>query len=428
MTLHARIEDRMLKSWHVLALLVVLAGLWALVARFMFGLGATTNLSDTYPWGLWIVLDLVWIALAAGAFVTAGLAHLSDNETYHPLARSAVLLGLLSYGFVVVTLLADLGLPWHAWQILVQQPEHSAMFEVSWCVGLYATVLFLEFVPVILERFGWTRLDTFWRTASPAYIVAALTVFNYLMSHSITWTVATFLLFSILAVALRGPSSQGRIPILVVIAGISFSTMHQSSLGSLFLLMPDKLSPLWWSPILPIHFLVSAVVAGLSGVILMEVINAKAFGRKANVRALAGLGRIALAALILYLAMRLGDVAARRSFGAPGRGLFLAEILLGCALPAALLAKSRLRRKTGVLTVAAILIVGGVAFNRLNVVLLGMAPRGPMPGNQPETYFPSLVEIVLSVSLVVATFFVFSLVVRLLPILPRRQPPRSSAG
>jgi len=427
MTVHARIEDRMLKTWHVPVLLVVAAGLWALVARFMFGLGATTNLSNTYPWGLWIVVDLVWIALAAGAFVTAGLAHLTDNETYHPLARSAVLLGLLSYGFVVVTLLADLGLPWHAWQILVQKPEHSAMFEVSWCVGLYATVLVLECAPAVLERCGWTRLDTFWRRVSPVYIVAALTTFNYLMSHSTSWTVATFLLFSILAVALRGPSSKGGVPILVVIAGISFSTMHQSSLGSLFLLMPDKLSPLWWSPILPIHFLVSAVVAGLAGVILMEVINAKAFGRAVNTVALTGLGRIALATLILYLAMRLGDVAVRQSFGSRGRGLFFAEILLGCVLPAALLAKSRFRRQTGALTVAAILIVGGVAFNRLNVVLLGMAPPGPMPGNQPETYFPSVIEIVLSVSLVVATFFVFSLVVRLLPILPRHQPPKSSA-
>jgi formate dehydrogenase iron-sulfur subunit len=335
MTGHARIEDRLLKTWHVPVLLVLGAGVAALVARFMFGLGATTNLSDTYPWGLWIVLDLVWIALAAGGFMTAGLAHLTDNQTYLPLARSAVLMGLLSYSFVVVTLLADLGLPWHAWQVLLQRPEHSAMYEVSWCVGLYFTVLVLEFAPAVLEQFGLRPLERLWRRLSPLYIVAALTVFNYLMSHSIAWAVATFLLFSLLGAVLPRPASQNGVPILVVIAGISFSTMHQSSLGSLFLLMPDKLSSLWWSPILPIHFFLSAVAAGLASVILMEVISAKAFGWRVDIAALAHMGRIALGTLIVYLALRFGDIALHRAFGAPGRGWFWAEILVGCLVPIA---------------------------------------------------------------------------------------------
>lgn len=417
MTAHARIEGRILKTWHLPVLLVLAAGLAAFAMRFLFGLGATTNLSDTYPWGLWIVVDLVWIALAAGAFVTAGLAHLTASDKYHPLARSAVLLGLLSYGCVVVTLLADLGLPWHAWQILVQRPKHSAMYEVSWCVGLYASVLVLEFAPAVLERFGWRRLDALWRKASAPYIVAALTVFNYLMSHSAVWATASLLLFSALAVALHRPLSESSVPILVVIAGISFSTMHQSSLGSLFLLMPDKLSPLWWSPILPLYFFVSAVAAGLAGVMLMELTSAKVFGRRVDIAALTGLGRIALGALIVYTVLRLGDVAARQSFGAPGSALFWAEILLGCVLPMTLLATPRFRRQTGTLTLAAILIAAGVAFNRLNVVLLGMQPTGPMPGNRPETYFPSWIEIILSISLVAAMFAAFSLAVRLLPIL-----------
>lgn len=418
MTAHEKIEGRLFTKWHVPVLLVLVAGLAAFVARFMFGLGATTNLSDAYPWGLWIVLDLVWIALAAGAFVTAGLAHLTDNETYHSVARSAMLMGLLSYSFVVVTLVADLGLPWHAWQVLLQHPKHSAMYEVSWCVALYASVLVLEFAPAVLERFGLMRLETLWRRLSPLYIVAALTVFNYLMSHSIGWAVGTFLFFSFLAVVLPRPSSEGCVPILVVIAAITFSTMHQSSLGSLFLLMPDKLSPLWWSPILPIYFFVSAVAAGLATVILMEVTGAKAFGQRVNAAVLAGLGRLTLGTLIVYLVLRLGDVALRHAFGARGYELFLAEILFGCVVPVVLLSSSRLRRRIGVLTVAATLAAAGVAFNRLNVVLLGMDLSGPMPGIEPQAYFPSSIEIVLSVSVVVATFFVFSLAVRLLPILP----------
>ena len=210
-------------------------------------------------------------------------------------------------------------------------------------------------------------------------------------------------------------------PILVVIAAISFSTMHQSSLGSLFLLMPDKLSPLWWSPILPVYFFISAIAAGLATVILTEVISAKGFRRPVNLAALDGLGRLAAATLMVYLVLRLGDDAFREAFGAPGLGLFWAEILIGCVVPLALLAGSRLRRQTGVLTVAALVIAGGVAFNRLNVVLLGMDLPGPMPGTRPETYFPSPIEIVLSVSLVVATFLAFALAVRLLPILPRHE-------
>jgi formate dehydrogenase iron-sulfur subunit len=421
MSMHARIEGRLFKTWHLPALLVLAAGLAAFGARFLFGLGATTNLSNTYPWGLWIVVDLVWIALAAGAFVTAGLAHLTGSDKYHPLARSAVLLGLLSYGCVVVTLLADLGLPWHAWQILVQRPKHSAMYEVSWCVGLYTSVLVLEFAPAVLELLGWRRLDAIWRKASAPYIVAALTVFNYLMSHSVVWAAASLVFFSALAIALRRPSSESSVPILVVIAGISFSAMHQSSLGSLFLLMPDKLSPLWWSPILPLCFFVSAVAAGLACVMLMELTTARAFGRRADDAALAGLGRIAVGTLVVYAALRLGDVAARRAFGAAGSTLFWAEIVFGCIVPAVLLANSRLRRQAGVLTLAAIFIAGGVAFNRLNVVLLGMNPTGPMPGTRPESYVPSVIEIVLSTSLVVAMFFAFSLAVRLLPVLPHDQ-------
>jgi Ni/Fe-hydrogenase subunit HybB-like protein len=125
--------------------------------------------------------------------------------------------------------------------------------------------------------------------------------------------------------------------------------------------------------------------------------------------------------------LRLGDVAIRQAFGAPGRGWFWAEILLGCVVPMAILARARFRRRTGALTFAAILIAGGVALNRLNVVLLGTDIPGPMPGTQPETYFPSLIEIVLAVSLVVATFFVFSLAVKLFPVLAHHQTPGSSA-
>ena len=141
-------------NW-LLLLLMGVCGV-SMVARFALGLGGSTHLSDTFPWGLWIVFDLVWIAVAAGAFAMAGIIYIFQRKDLYALGRTAVLMGLLSYSFVSVTLLADLGLPWHFYQLGLQAPEHSAMFEVSWCVGLYVTILVLEFLPVPLEHHGLT--------------------------------------------------------------------------------------------------------------------------------------------------------------------------------------------------------------------------------------------------------------------------------
>jgi len=417
---YAAVKGRLLTPVNALLALVMLAGVGAFVARFAFGLGATTNLSDTYPWGLWIVFDLAWIALAAGAYVTAAVVYLFGGEQFHGIARSAVLMGLLSYNFVVVTLLADLGLPWHAWQIAIQRPEHSAMFEVSWCVGLYVSVLALEFAPVLFDRFGWERLRDLWKRLTPVYIVAALGFFVYLMSHSPLWGVAALVVFGALAVILprKATASEGGLPILAVIAAVAFSSMHQSSLGSLFLLMPDKLSHIWWSPILPLYFFVSSIVGGLATTIVLVALTDWAFGRKQQTEVLAGLARILAGVLAAYLALRLGDLAVRGQLGpAFAQPYFLTEVAVGAILPLALLVP--LSRKTGAVFVLGLLTMGGIVMNRLCVVLLGMNLNGPTPGGSPATYVPSPVEIVLSVSLIAALFFFYLLGVRLLPILPR---------
>ncbi|MHC4548599.1 MAG: NrfD/PsrC family molybdoenzyme membrane anchor subunit [Planctomycetota bacterium] len=423
---YAAVRARLLSWQSGLLLALAGAGLVALAARFWLGLGATTNLSDTYPWGLWIVIDLVWIALAAGAFTTAALVYLFGGARYHPIARAAVWMGLLSYSFVVVTLLADLGLPWHGWQVLVQRPEHSAMFEVAWCVALYLCVLGLEFAPALLERFGWRRLHDGWRRVTPFVVVAALVFFTYLMSHSLAWTGAALLVFGALAFLLRRPA-RGGVPILLVIAAVVFSTMHQSSLGSLFLLMPDKLSPLWWSPLLPVHFFFSAVAAGLAAMVLVELAIAKAFARPVHREVTAGLGRMVCGALWAYLAVRLADLVWRGQLTATfagGRGaLFWAEIVLGGFLPALLLARGRRALMPG-----ALLAVGGVVLNRLNVVLLGMDLAGPAPGLAPRGYVPSTLEIVISVGVIAATVFLFALGAKLLPVLGRHETPAPDRG
>lgn len=408
----------------VLALLAVLGGV-ALVARFALGLGGSTNLSDTYAWGLWIVFDLVWIAIAAGAFATAGMIYVFQRKDLYSIGRTAVLMGLLSYSFVMVTLLADLGLPWHFWQLAVQAPKHSAMFEVSWCVGLYVTILALEFVPVPLERLGWKKLYALWVTWAPVYVVVAVTLFVYLMSRSFIYTGAAFAIFGALAFFFRPRQGVRPVPIMLAIAAVTLSTMHQSSLGSLFLLMPDKLSPLWWSPIMPVAFFLSSIAAGIALVILIEMGVAKVFGRALRINQLATLGKVALGSLLLYETVRVADVAVRGQLGAAFSGglgvLFLIEIVLGGVVPILMLAAPKVRRTPSLLGIAAFLSMGGIIFNRMNVVIFGMDLKGPMPQIAPTSYIPSLIEWAIPISLFALTALLIGLGARYLPVLSKEE-------
>jgi formate dehydrogenase iron-sulfur subunit len=400
------------------------------VSRLFRGLGATTNLSNTYPWGLWIVFDLVWIALAAGAFATAGIIYVFQRKDLYSLGRSAVLLGFLSYTFVTVTLIADLGLPWHFYQLALNAPEHSAMFEVSWCVGLYVTILLLEFLPVPLERYGYSRALAAWRTWQGVYVTFAVTLFVFMLSRSLVYSALAAATFGTLAWIFRARGEHPE-PILLAIAAVTLSTMHQSSLGSLFLLMPDKLAPQWWSPAMPVSFFLSSIAAGTAVVILVEMAIAKWWQRPLRMPQLASVGHITFWALLVYLAFRLGDMAIRGQFAGALSGrlgaLFLIEIVAGGLLPLALLATAshRLRKRT--LMAAAALVAAGITFNRVNVVILAMDLEGPMPQIGPEIYYPSFVEWGISIGLIAATIFLFGLAARLVPLLPAAEQEERAA-
>jgi formate dehydrogenase iron-sulfur subunit len=418
----APVKQRLLTPGNLLLLAVMLFGVVSFVLRFVKGLGGATNLSDTYAWGLWIVFDLVWIAVAAGAFATAGLIYVLQRKDLYSIGRGAVLMGLLSYSFVTVTLLADLGLPWHFWQLGVQAPKHSAMFEVSWCVGLYVTILAFEFFPVPFERWGMQRLMELWRRFSPIYVVLAVTLFVYLMSRNLVYTGVALVVFGVLATALRQKPGEKPVPIMLAIAAVTFSTMHQSSLGSLFLLMPDKLSPLWWSPIIPILFFLSSIAAGIALVLLIEMWVARSLKRSLRLEQLGALSRVAFLALLVYMAVRIGDLVVRgqlaTAFGGPKSGLLLAEIGLGGLLPLILLASARLRARPGVLGLGAFLALGGVVFNRMCCVILAMNLKGPTPQIAPAPYTPSIYEWGVSLGLIAATVFLFRWGASAMPVLP----------
>jgi formate dehydrogenase iron-sulfur subunit len=409
-------------NWILLGLMAF--GLISLIARFALGLGGSTHLSNTYAWGLWIVFDLVWIAVAAGAFATAGIIYVFQRKDLYSMGRSAVLMGLLSYSFVTVTLIADLGLPWHFYQLGLQSPEGSAMFEVSWCVGLYVSILLLEFLPVPFERWGLQKAKDIWQRWSGAYVAGALTLFVYLLSRQLTYALVTAVLFSFLAWAFRARDKKSE-PIMLAIAAVTFSTMHQSSLGSLFLLMPDKLAPQWWSPVMPVSFFLSSIAAGTSLIVLCEMWMAKAWGRRLQIPQLTAMGKISFWSLLVYWAFRLVDMVVRGQFSGAFSGslgiLFAAEFFLGGIVPMVLLGTAPLRTRPMVLFFGAFLATAGVVFNRVNVVLLAMKLKGSMPQIAPASYTPSIFEWGISVGLIAATIFLFGLGARIMPILPKEE-------
>jgi len=418
------IRHPLFTRFNSILLILVAFGLISLVARFILGLGGSTHLSNTYAWGLWIVFDLVWIAVAAGAFATAGIIYVFQRKDLYSMGRAAVLMGLLSYSFVTVTLIADLGLPWHFYQLGLQAPESSAMFEVSWCVGLYVTILLLEFLPVPFDYFGMHKAKDAWERWSGVYVAGVVTLFVYLLSRSAIYALAAAIVFSFLAWVFGGKRKTAE-PIMLAIAAVTLSTMHQSSLGSLFLLMPDKLGPQWWSPAMPVSFFLSSIAAGTALIILIEMWIAKGWQRRLRTPQLASMGKITFWSLLVYVVFRLAEISVRGQLAGAFSGklgiLFAVEIVLGGILPLLLLSRNSLRMRPEVLFVGALLATAGVVFNRINVVLLAMDLRGPMPQVAPASYSPSVFEWGISVGLIAATIFLFGLGSRLLPLLPKEE-------
>jgi formate dehydrogenase iron-sulfur subunit len=424
---HEQVSGPLLTRPMVLLLGLMVFGFIAALVRFNLGLGATTNLSNEWPWGLWKGFNvLVLIALGAGGFTSAALIYIFGGERYHGLARSAVLWAILCYGFAGASLVVDIAIPWRIFNPIYMWPHGSVLFEVAWCVILYLTVLALELAPSVFERFGWSRFEAVWRKAVPIYAVAALSFFTYIMTHSVAWMVTAAVFFAFLAWFLPRIEHRSSTPVLLIMFGIILSSLHQSSLGSLFLLVPDKLSHYWWSMRLPVNFLASAVAVGFAMIIVERTLSARAFKRPLRGDLLRGVAGIAVIFLWGYIAFRVADVGVMAAsaagagefgdwFGGPTMGaMFFTEMAVGFVLPAILLTMPRIRSSTNGRLVASLLLVGGVTFNRLNVAFLGMNMEG--------TYVPSLIEVLVTVGTVAAILFFYTLAVKLLPIYDAVEP------
>lgn len=331
------------------------------VVRFARGLGPTTGLTDATPWGLWVGFDVMGgVALAAGGFVVAALAHVFHRERYHHAVRPAILTAMLGYGAVVVGLLYDLGLPWNIWHMTVFWNPRSPLFEVGWCVMLYLAVLTLEFAPVVLER---TRLQRLYR--------ALLRV---------------------------------QLPLIVV--GIAISTLHQSSLGTLILIMPFRVHELWYTPLLPELFFATAICLGLAMAVFESTVTAWLYERPPHTDMIAGLARLAAGALACQLVFRLGDLARTGAIalaldGTREAWLFTVELLLSSLVPLAVFAVPAWRRRPGLVLLGSASCIAGFLLHRINVA--GLAHVG-ITGSH---YLPSWTEFAVSVGIVAGASLVF---------------------
>jgi Ni/Fe-hydrogenase subunit HybB-like protein len=362
--------------WPAVCGLILLLFAAVTVLRFTRGLGAVTNLSDKFPWGLWVGFDvLCGVGLAAGAFTLTGIVHIFNLRRFEPIVRPTVLTGLLGYLLVIAGLAFDLGQPWRIWHALFFWNPHSVMFEVAWCVMLYTAVLALEFSPVVLEGLRLERARRILRSITTP----------------------------------------------LVIVGVILSTLHQSSLGSLYLIVPAKLHPLWYTALLPYLFFISAIGAGIGMTILESYLSKRAFGRHLEMDLLEPLARGMVVTLGVYGLLRLIVIVQNGAFAAlrsPGyeESMFLLEFTIGVVLPVGLLLFEPVRTHPAGLVLGSLFAVLGFVINRLNVSVTGMERAAGVE------YVPTWMEITVSLGLVAIGFTLFTLAVRYLPVFP--QPGR----
>lgn len=357
---------------------VLLAGIPVIVWRYVAGLGAVTHLTQERPWGLWISFDVAsGVALAAGGYTVACAVYLFGQKQLSPIVRPAVLTGLLGYLLVILGLLVDLGKPWNLIRPIVSDfGTTSVMFELGWCVALYFLVLMFEFLPAVLEWLGLRKMRL-----------------------------------------LVAKASMG-----AIVLGVSLSTLHQSSLGSLFLMMPGKIHPLWYSPYLPFFFFISSIGAGIGMVIFESSVAHRAFsdqddpGRQVDIDGIVlSLSKAGALLLFSYFFLKMQGVAASGSWnllGTPMGAWFLVEVVGFVLVPSLMFACAARNRMAGLARAAAILTVIGIVLNRFNVSWLAFTWDSPA-----ARYVPSAGEVLVSITIVTIGVALYRWIVNRMPVL-----------
>ncbi|MBA4387248.1 MAG: Ni/Fe-hydrogenase cytochrome b subunit [Verrucomicrobia bacterium] len=393
----APVEKKLFTPGFLALSAVMFAGLAFGLYRMLFSLASVTNLNDQYPMGLWIGVDVATgVALAAGGFTSAALVYVFQREHYHVLIRPALLTATLGYTFVSIGLLFDLGRWYFVWHPMMPNmwQGNSVLFEVGMCVMCYLTVLYIECIPMACERFiGKVRLP--WKLGFfNDYIDMALRLLDHVL---------------------------GKVMFVFVLAGITLSCLHQSSLGTMMLIAPYKMHPLYASQLSPVFFLTSAFGVGLAMIIFESMIASRSFDRKPEMNMLTPLARILPFLLGVYIAVRLADMAWRGSYaflldGSAASAMFWMEFGVLTVLPFFMFMSSDIRRSPRGLFLAAAMYIAGVLLNRCTVFFIAYEPP-----YADRAYLPALSEFALTIGLVCAIAFVYRLVVTFLPVLPKHE-------
>jgi len=373
---------RTLTFWKAAATVIIVAGVYSTIYRFTQGLGAATHLSDEFPWGIWIGFDILCgVGLAAGGFTLAAIVHIFHIKRFEPILRPTILTAFMGYLLVIFGLMFDLGRPLQIWHALIMWNPRSVMFEVAWCVMLYTTVLALEFSPVLLEKFGLVRAQKVMRKFT--------------------------------------------LPLIII--GVLLSTLHQSSLGSLYLIVPEKLYGLWYSAYLPVFFFFSAIAVGCAMIIFESFMSARTFKKGLETHLLSDIARVSVVMLAVYLTMKIADLSARGMFPLlieprTETYLYWLEMTVGVIAPLVLFSSHRVRDSRQGLFGGAVLIILGFMLNRMNISITGME------GWAGVTYFPSWMEISITLMIVTTGFIVFSLAAKHLPLFSHGENGPQSRG
>ncbi len=375
-------------------ILLTLMGIAFVVAmmRYAFGIGVISDLSYSYPWGFWISFDLfTGVAISSGGFLMAGTVYILRIKEFEPLLRPSVLTAFIGYVMVAIALLVDLGQPLRIWYMMIHWNGTSVLLEIGICVMLYLTVLAIEFAPVALEGFKLQK----W-------------------AHLIHKFIMPF-----------------------VILGVVLSTLHQSSLGSLLLIQPSKLHPLWWTPILPIMFFTSAISIGLAMIILESSLSSRYFQRGLETHLLAKLAKAIPIVLVIYGLLKFGELAVAGDLGYLFTSgamsiLFWAEILIGIITPIVWFSIKKNRESANGLLAGAIIVLGGMILNRFNVSWFAVKHPDPMfymPTFMSNVkYFPTLPEVAVSLGIFAAGIMAFGLAAKYFPVFESEHSHQAHTG
>ncbi len=388
------IKHRFLTPGVFILILIAFNGLVFLAIRFISGLGAVTNLDNNTPWGLWIGVDVAaGVALAAGGFTSAALGHIMHREHYHAIVRPALLTAMLGYTFVAFAVLVDIGRFYYIWHPLIMWNGNSALFEVGICVMIYMTVLYIEFLPIVTERF----ID---RVDLPDFLAFLNKPINSLLKYLDSRLSLTMFIF--------------------IIAGVVLSTLHQSSLGTLMVIAGQKMHPLWQTPILPLLFLLSAIAVGFPMIIFESLIASRSFKLKPEMHILSRLGKMVAPIIGVYLAFKIGDIFIRETFKYiflfdNTAWMFIAEMAL-LIFAFVLFLSKRVTSSPLWLFIASALVIAGVLLNRINNFIVAYNPF-----YNPVAYFPSFGEISVTLGCIALLVLAYRAIVMIFPVITQER-------